>query len=162
MGSLITTRHNMVLHNIVKLCRQIQFHCNLEPTFRDIRNARNRPDATLISGTPLIQSTMIDVSIIHPGSNSYVNNIGQNKLGCASKREKDKINKYQEIAYSEHMKFIPLVMESSGAFGKYFIDFINQLSTQVADQRIMSSKQFRHYAHSTIAFTLQRGNSIIY
>ena len=59
------------------------------------------------------------------------------------------------------MKFIPLVMESSGAFGKYFIDFINQLSTQVADQRIMSSKQFRHYAHSTIAFTLQRGNSII-
>jgi hypothetical protein len=83
------------------------------------------------------------------------------KLICAQLREKNKLKKYIHVAQRENLTFIPLVMESTGAFGRHFKKIIRSLAKQASDQRIMSERDFYVYACSSICFSLHRGNGFV-
>ena len=152
-----TQRHNMVLLTVTRLFREVGHHTELEPWAYDIRDVRKRPDATCISTRANVVPIMVDVSITHPACDSRVA-IGQKSLGCAKDRELYKTNKYAGQAVNENMKFVPLVMETTGAFGRELARLLRQLSIQAADERVMSEYEFLRYARASIVFALHRGN----
>jgi hypothetical protein len=161
-GTAITTRHNFVLQTLVKLCREVGYVTTLEPAHRGARNARLRPDATCISSSPTVESILIDVSVIHTSSNSYVLTDGQTSFACTDKREKLKIQKYQPIADKEKMKVVPLIIESTGAFGRQFAQIIRDLARQAEKARVSSERDFYHHTRSLVAFALHRGNAFMF
>ena len=101
--------------------------------------------------------TMVDVSVTHPACESLVNT-GQKMLACASEREVMKTEKYKNIAANENMQFIPLVLESTGAFGRHLTRNLKSLAMQAEDERVMSQREFLQYSRASIAFALHRGN----
>ena len=155
--SSITQRHNMVLLTYTRLCREIGHHTELEPFAYDERDERGRPDATCVSISPHVAPTMVDVSVTHPACDSLVVK-GQRILACATEREVMKTDKYKNIAANENMEFVPLVLESTGAFGRKLSRNLKQLSMQAEDERVMSQREFLHYSRASIAFALHRGN----
>ena len=60
------------------------------------------------------------------------------------------------------MKFVPLVMESSGALGKHFQQLLKDLAIQAKDQLLMSEHEFLFRSRALLAFALQRGNSFLF
>jgi hypothetical protein len=152
-----TQRHNMVLLTVMRLFREVGHHTELEPWAYDVRDERNRPDATCISTRVNVPPTMVDVSVVHPACSSHVST-GQKSLACAKRREIEKCAKYASQAEHENMKFVPLVMETTGAFGRQFSRLLRELSIQAADERVMSEYEFLRYSRAAIVFALHRGN----
>jgi hypothetical protein len=152
-----THRHNAVLLTVARLFREVGYATELEPFAYDVRDVRKRPDATCISTRANVRPIMVDVSIVHPACTSHVA-YGQKPLGNAIRREIAKTTKYKGQAENENMQFIPLVMETTSAFGREFARVLRELSIQAADERVMTEREFLHYARACISFALHRGN----
>ena len=54
-------------------------------------------------------------------------------LGVAGQREYQKRHKYAELAVMEEATVIPLVLESTGALGEGFRQFVRRISSRVRD-----------------------------
>jgi hypothetical protein len=156
-----TQRHNMVLNSVMKLYRELGYTTLLEPYVpTGFRRTRLKPDATCRSNDPLIMSNMVDVSITHPSSSSYVN-VAQGVLGAASRREKEKSNKYSVVAASEHLTFLPLVMETSGCYGRAFHRLLSEMAKTAERCHFMPMKEYLCYARRSITFSFHRGNALV-
>ena len=95
-------------------------------------------------------------------------NNGSSALGAATRRETEKINKYESETNSQ-TEFIPFVLESYGAFGKQSLailklmmehktrSFINSYHYKIED---ILEKEFLFDAKVRLSIVLQRGNHI--
>ena len=77
---------------------------------------------------------MLDVSVTHPTSPSALSSgRGFRPLGAAKQREYEKREKYDELAAVESATFIPLVLETTGAMGDGFRQFLSRISSRIHD-----------------------------
>jgi len=159
-------RHNAVLNTVLHLAQDAGFEASKEEPVRDANGHNKRPDAILTSALPSLPILHIDVSIVHPAAASYSTQSASIKapLSAAATREKLKHHKYDAVAAKEHARFIPLVMESYGAFGREFDSFLSSLASAAAVHNALNEGEMKRWmkdARWDIAMALQRGNAFM-
>jgi hypothetical protein len=127
-------RHNAVLNTVLRLAQDAGFEAAKEEPVLDAHGHNLRPDAILTSALASQPVLYVDVAIVHPAVSSYRNQSASVKapLAAAAAREKHKHHKYDAVAAADHARFVPLVMESYGAFGKEFDSFLSCLASAAA------------------------------
>jgi hypothetical protein len=187
-----TTRHNIILNTLATLAREAGCTVYVEPNTHTHfssyslssptqptqqtqptrptqptqqtqqtygNNARLRPDALFITSHG---SVLVDVSVAHPLSPSYVHTASMHNLATAKAREKQKTTKYAQLAQKESSSFVPFVLESYGAIGKSALSFLRMLAREAETNHATSShRHFLRHAKQCISAALQRGNAII-
>ena len=71
---------------------------------------------------------MLDVSVVYPACATYHKGAAEAPLYAAQKREDTEITKYGTLASHNRYKFVPFVMESTGALGKRAAAFLKDLA----------------------------------
>jgi hypothetical protein len=108
----------------------------------------------------------IDVSITHPAAQSYNTQAANltNPLFAAKQRERSKHVKYDAVASQDSARFIPLVLESYGAFGKEFDSFVSVLGSAAADFHGFGVREVSDWiaaAYRDIVVALHSGNALM-
>ncbi len=106
---------------------------------------------------------LVDGSITHPLSKSYVNMAAITSLSAAAAREHIKHLKYDALAVEEKSTFIPFVMETFGGYGKEALKFISRLGRGYSDFQYSPAPrgQFSKQLFNALSICLQKGNSLI-
>ena len=109
-------------------------------------------------------SLLLDVSVTHPTMPSALSShLSSRPLGAARRREYEKTHKYAELATMEGSTVIPLVLESTGALGEGFRQFIRRISSRVRDGEFAEASPLvvERFLINALAIALQRGNAAI-
>ena len=119
-----------------------------------------RMDLTITSGnsTPILA----DVTITHPiiSDRSLITVSMTQPLYFAKHREEAKIRKYSGRAIQINQHFIPLVLETYGAYGPKFSQYIKSLASYAVQNRSFNQRaQLIRYWRMKISACLQRANS---
>lgn len=157
-------RHNYVLNTVLRLAREAGFATSKEEPVRDEQGRKLRPDAIITSTITTHQVLYLDVSITHPSAASYNAQAASasKTLFAAAVREKHKHDLYDIVARTEHALFVPLVMESYGAFGKEFDSFLSSLGSVASEYCGLTEREMKTWirdARRDIAMSLHRGNA---
>ena len=88
---------------------------------------------------------------------------GSRPLGAARQREYEKMQKYAELATLEGATVVPLVLESTGALGEGFRQFIHRISSRIRDGEFagISPLGIERFLVNALAIALQRGNAAV-
>lgn len=156
--NMTTIRHNNIRDALTRLANRLHVTVMSEPTV-DYKD-HERCDAFFLFN---LKPTMIDVSVVHPLANSY-NAVAAIPLGAALKREKSKIQKYQDRVRAIGCDFYPFVIETTGGFGPQAEKFIGKFVEQVRSTSTQSLLQgsVANYIRKTVAFALCTGNGLLY
>ena len=116
-----------------------------------------RPDLA-VNGRLIATQCMIDVSVVHTASPSYIANGRGGHF--AKDRETSKRKRYELAAMAWGFPFVPFVLETHGGWGPAGLDFLRQLGREFSGDE---EKQIAFYvrAISACSFALQRGNAHI-
>ena len=161
-----TVRHNCILSTVLRLARDAGFATAREEPVRDEHGRNIRPDAIITSTVTSHLVLYLDVSVVHPAASSYTSQSASTlkPLAAAMTREKRKHELYDSVARNDHALFVPLVMESYGAFGKEFDSFLSSLGSVAADYCGLNEREMKTWirdARRDIAMSLHRGNALM-
>jgi hypothetical protein len=161
-----TTRHNIILNTVLRLARDAGFATSKEEPVRDEHGRKIRPDAIITSSITSHQVLYLDVSVVHPAATSYNTQSASTlkPLYAAATREKQKHESYDSVARADHAMFVPLVLESYGAFGREFNSFLSSLGSVAAEYCGLMEGEMRKWtrdARRDIAMSLHRGNALM-
>jgi hypothetical protein len=161
-----TIRHNYVLNTVLRLARDAGFATAKEEAVRDEHGQKLRPDAIITSTISVHRLLYLDVSVVHPAAKSYSAQSAfvQKPLAAATTREKRKHRLYDAVARTDQAVFIPLVIESYGAFGREFVGFLSSLASVAAEYHGFDEKEMKDWmrdARRDIVFALQGGNALM-
>jgi hypothetical protein len=161
-----TIRHNYVLNTVLRLARDAGFATAKEEPVRDEHGQKLRPDAIITSTISVHRLLYLDVSVVHPAAKSYSAQSAfvQKPLAAATTREKRKHRLYDAVARTDQAVFIPLVIESYGAFGREFVGFLSSLASVAAEYHGFDEKEMKDWmrdARRDIVFALQGGNALM-
>jgi hypothetical protein len=161
-----TVRHNKVLTTVLRIARDAGFAAAHEEPVRDEKGHKLRPDAIITPCSPQYAIMYIDVSVTHPASLSYNTQAADvtKPLATAKTRERAKHVKYDAVAAQDSARFIPLVLESYGAFGREFDSFLSLLGSAAADFHGFSEREVRTWvasAYRDIVVALHSGNALM-
>ena len=161
-----TLRHNKVLNTVLRLARDAGFAASHEEPIRDEKGQKLRPDAIITPSTPNHPTMYIDVSITHPAAQSYSTQAAAitNPLVTAKTREHIKHTKYDNVAAQDNARFVPLVLESYGSFGREFDSFLSVLGSAAADFHGLCERELKKWmacAYHDIVVALHSGNALM-
>jgi hypothetical protein len=156
-GMPITDRHNQILAIITKFCQLILLPVRSEPGGMD-HSSNKRADVQVF----LPDRTLLgDVTIIHPSSTSNRDIAfakGAAAVGDLSAARKS--TKYDKLAASADMDFLPLVFYTYGGLHKSTINFIKRLVDSLDPAVCLVSKlEFKQALKEHLAVAVQRGNA---
>jgi hypothetical protein len=118
-----------------------------------------RPDIDVQLGD---QRYLVDVTIRNPTCPSNVNKASRESLAVAAAAERQKVNKYKDVAEFHDATFIPFVLESYGGLGKAANNFLNDLiATAKKLQYTWAPQEVVYSVRYSIAVALQRENARI-
>ena len=157
MRRSITSRHTILLQLLVSFLRE----AGLQPIPEARTENGERPDLRLLlDGVSLL----LDLSVTHPTSPSAISTSRSSQpLGSAERREYEKRHKYTELTTMENATVVPLVLESTGALGDGFRQFIRRISSCVRDGEFAGASPLviERFLVSALAIALQRGNAAV-
>jgi len=161
-----TIRHNYILNTVLHLAREAGFATAKEEPVRDEHGNNLRPDAIITSTITSHQVLYLDVSVVHPAALSYNPQSASTlkPLAAAKTREKRKHASYDTVARNDHALFVPLVMESFGAFGREFDSFLSSLGSVASEYCGLNEREMKRWirdARRDIAMSLHRGNALM-
>jgi hypothetical protein len=122
-------RHDMLRDVFVHMFRSAHL-----PTRQEVRaelphTGNGGPDV-LVSDFPLPgQTTMFDVSVINPVQKQFFPRAASVGLVAAASRAKDKLASYAKTAGATGYRAVPLVFETTGAFGPEVLDCLTSFNT---------------------------------
>ena len=117
----MTIRHDIIVRILSRYVQRAGGSCYVEPKFY----SGKRPDVHIYFPS---SRTMVDVSVIHPGAESYVRRADV-PLSAAHARETAKISKYRKVAEAESAFFVPFVLETFGGFGTQALKFVSDVTS---------------------------------
>ena len=101
-----------------------------------------------------------DIKVVHPTCPSHVAKYSGTQFAAARAGQREKSNKYADIAEHSHANFIPFVVETSGAFTKESEELINHIiSTCAEHQQLWEPREVRREFLGAIAIAVQKGNA---
>jgi hypothetical protein len=133
---------------------------NLGPFIDLASTGHGRMDLTVTSGnsTPILA----DVTVTHPitSQTAAITPTIMQPLYFAKHREEGKIRKYGQRANQMQHHFIPLVLETFGAFGPKFLAFLKSLAHKASQGLAVHNRaQIIRYWRMKISACLQRANA---
>ena len=172
-GSYVTDRHNTLRDTLMTLAHEAGCRAWAEPRVQpEARYAASRRRLgiddgkdvdlrvdLLINGKLPDTRCMVDISIIHTASPSYVKDGKKGRF--AAEREKDKERKYGDYASECGFELVPFVLESHGKLGAQAIALLHTLAEESSKEEAIVNAFFRR-ALTACSFALQRGNAHIY
>ncbi|HEX3641449.1 MAG TPA: reverse transcriptase domain-containing protein, partial [Ktedonobacteraceae bacterium] len=152
----ITHRHDDIVNNIARYTHYAGGLATVEVSHLSDKN-KKRPDLqVIIPGGHYIS----DVKVVHATCPSHVAKYSGTQFGAARAGEKEKVDKYSDIAKTCHADFIPFVVETSGAFTKKSEQLINHIiSTCAEHQQLWEPREVKRGFLGAIAIAVQRGNA---
>ena len=96
-----------------------------EPRFQIQHSDDQHTDIRVALGPHLFY---IDVQVVHPTANSYVNAASKRHLATAGKAEREKDRQYKAKVEQEKAVFFPFVLETFGGWGNRARSFANKLA----------------------------------
>jgi hypothetical protein len=97
-----------------------------------------------------------DISITEPVNSSLTLNNSKHSLRAAKARENQKINEYGVISEQAGHEFIPLVIESYGAWGSKMVEFFNRVINHASEARSVRKDILAIYWRRRLAVTLHK------
>jgi hypothetical protein len=99
---------------------------------------------------------MIDVSVTYPGASSYSKQASKEQGAAAARREKEKTDKYEKLAFRNGYIFVPFVFESYGMLGSHADKFLRDLCHSSISNHFINQLQ---YFKRRLIIALYRGNA---
>jgi hypothetical protein len=141
-----TTRHDIVLQELVGVAKELQIPCRVEPRPKDLLDPQQqgeshlahseeapqgqahpaesaqsgsgrKPDLHFILAHHRVVEVLSDVAVAHPGAASYASSASTHPLSAAKHIQSHKISKYADLVQAGQSEMIAFVMETFGAFG---------------------------------------------
>ena len=156
-GRTITDRHNQVLSVIARFCRLMLHHVRTEPA-ELCPDSDKRPDIQI----DLPDKTILaDVTITHPTAKTWRKVVaarGVESVGDA--RERDKDDRYSEMAAALDMEFCSIVLYTYGGFHKSAMRLVSDLVAAFDPAMCLISRdEYRTALLQQIAVAVQRGTA---
>jgi hypothetical protein len=149
-------RHRHVCEVLASWLRSLGATVHLEPA-RMSERSRQRTDGEVLIGRRRI---LFDVSIVHPGAQSYAPKAAGKLLWTAEHAEQRKIRKYAAMAAEAKAEFFPFVIESSGGWGAKATEFVETVIKAAADSHsAWCPHEVVYGIVRLIGVAVQRGNA---
>jgi len=172
-GNELWVRHQQVLqcfHEATRTTGKFSRIEELHTVLPDKKLANGRtteqiPDQLVERFTPEGRDVVTDVSVTHPVAVTYIRKAAT-ALGAAKEREKEKVaHGYADAAESVGKIFIPLAIETFGAWGPAAQDFFKQLK-RIMDNKLpkvqdttWTTASWASCHSQKVSIALQRGNA---
>lgn len=135
----------------------------VEPANLDPDN-RLRPDQQIILDK---KKFIIDVSIVHPASQSYLNlDCTKRSLGLAESKAMSKTLKYHDLLKKRNGNnnqksiFVPFILETFGGISRSGADLLKKINIfSQQNQSVWTSDEIKFILRFSISCALQRGNA---
>ena len=156
-----STSHTRRHHHITTLVRHWADKCYAICSIQEPKgidpNSHKRPD--LLIEFPS-QAYLLDISVRHPLAPSYVKHHPK-PLDTATLAEKDKINKYKDIADGIGATFIPFICETTGGLGQLAETFSDHLLPSSDDPLFTHHPRWdlKNHFFTSLGVCIQRGNA---
>ena len=155
-----TWRHNFVQQTVRSVICAAGWASSIEPTERHLKNIQpgdkgyhKRGD---ILAAKLDEVLNIDISLIHPGADSYVHAAAKAPGAAAKIRDEQKRNDHANEG-TQGYKFVSFSIECYGRLGKP----AEKLLKELADCATGDRNAFLNWAHTQISLRLVKGNEAI-
>ena len=126
-----SNRHNEVVRRLAQAFQEAGFLVQVEPKDAFINPPDGRHGDLLVNGF-MGSDLLIDVSVVHPGKNVKRS---ANVPGWAMKdRDRLKRDHYQELCRTNHLYFIPFIMDAYGAIEGHALTLLKKLATELAKE----------------------------
>jgi hypothetical protein len=158
-------RHNMLRDALLTWCRRLALHTTKEPT--NLSDAKgDHPDLMVMVNRPTGDKAIyVDVTIRHPCVPSCVSQGARTALYAARKGEQQKIAKYKTMCADVDADFVPLAVESFGAFGERAVKLCKEIAHQAKSdtdpQCTWTQREATIGIFSSLSIALQRGNAAV-
>ena len=163
----MTLRHDILKGIWRRRCRAAGIATSLEPQLQPLRGGRAaaiaaredaRGDVLVVLPEGL---TVVDISVIHPASDSNATAAATNAGAAAEKRDKEKARTYRN-ADPMGYNFIPLSTESFGRHGRPAMAFLKKLADYAASSGTVDAADFITNSLRELSVGLCRGNAALY
>jgi hypothetical protein len=150
-GCGVIDKHNSIVKSLVKKMRSAAMTCSYEA--KNLNNSsRQRPGDIFIPEFDIYGDAYLDVSVINITVKSYLPKSSKGLLCGANVRYSEKMKKYPDLG----PKFKPLVIESTGGWHGYSMDYLKTMAGHIASRSDKSILTVLNDLLSICSFALQR------
>jgi hypothetical protein len=158
-------RHNVVVDELASIMRKAGMTIMVEPRRVGLprRASHRRPDIVIYGGH---ETTLVDVSLLHPLAPSYRARLrrgdsARRELRLIQHREQVKRTRYAMLAQQyDAGRVAPFVVDAFGAFGECAEELLRMVATHAAGNSVCNSADsFVTEAAARIAVAVQNGNA---
>lgn len=159
---MITSRHNMLVSSWRRIMGRAGVASTREPTVAEHlhSDAERRPHSAVYGDILAMlphRLTVTDVSVIHPGADTYVRAASSSAGSAARTRDAQKFAHYSR-AGSAVYRMVPLSHESYGRLGQPASKLLNELANLASSTGAVEKPRFVESALQELSISLCRGN----
>lgn len=162
-SGLLTLRHHSMTATLAQMCRTTALLPMLEPLAGSHHDQRLRYDLAVDRADGWGRDVRVDVSIRNPLARKLLTQSSKHRLYAAQCGVDQKKKHYAPFVASDHIKFIPAVLESFGALHPETSSFVAIVASRVnnlaPEQATFAAPTFTAYWIQRISVCLQRENS---
>jgi len=162
VNRMITSRHNMLESSWRRIVGRAGVATTRQPSLSEHLHADSaHQQGSAVYGDILAmfprRLTVADISVIHPGADTYVS-AAATTAGAAAKDRDDKKHQKYNRAGSAVYRMVPLSHESYGRLGQPASQLLNELAILASSSGAVGKAQFVESALRELSVTLCRGN----
>jgi hypothetical protein len=165
MSGFRTLRHNHVQNTVRYGCTVAGFDTCLEPKEKYLKDLKfgdvgygKRGDILLSTLDDLLN---VDISIVHPASDTLRGKASKVMGAAAAARDEAKRNDHAKHG-TKGYSFVPFSVESYGCLGKEADQLLKDLADGAASTGVCERVAFLHWIRKEISLSLIRGNARIF
>ena len=147
-------RHSNVNDLVKRALSSADIPSRLEPQGLSRKDGK-RPDGMTLFPYKEGRCLVWDVTVVDTLACSHIKDTAKSPGAAATKAEKIKFAKYEEIKKSYHM--IPIAIETFGAWGPEGLSFIKNIGQKI--KQLTGNKRSTFFLFQSISMAIQRGNA---
>lgn len=151
--SAATARHNRLVNMLAKEARASGAYVQKE--YCPFGQTRARPDLTVVFPD---ESLLVDAVVSHPAAPSRAS---LEPLAMARQAEREKVDRYTDLARQHGARVLAFSVESYGGFGEHATEIIQKIRKEKAILEGESQSNPDQRLPQRLAICLQKGNAII-
>ena len=164
LGGYVHRRHDHIRDLFAKLLDVVADGVEIEPRLQPLSGEVLPPGSNIddesrldFAGKGFWQNSemaFFDVKVFSPFAKSHVNKNLDALFKSEEKKKKDKYN--DRVIQIEHGSFTPVVLSSSGGFGREGSCFVSRLIDKIAEKQGTEKSLVANYVRSKVSFELVR------
>lgn len=118
-------RHDIIRDTFQAMFRSGHLHTRIEVRAELPHSGQGGPDVVVHDFPNPGQTTLYDVALINPVQSQYLSKGATKGLVAADAKEKSKVDHHRKTAEAAGARIVPLIFETTGAFGRRSTETIN-------------------------------------